>query len=182
MAKRYPKAPSFKVTVTERWIEEGVRKDSGICMISEAIKEAYPGAKWVSSDIQTLRATDPVQPFRYTYLTPRIAQVALVQFDQGIRPEPFSFTLARGQVSRSGSKPSGVVSAAKRAAASVAGEKGRLSQQAHVSESFDGALPETAVMVDRGNKNSVPDKVGGKPPPLAPLARRRAFGLRALKL
>jgi hypothetical protein len=37
--------------------------------------------------------TDPKKNIRYTYLTPREAQIALINFDRGVMPNPFGFML-----------------------------------------------------------------------------------------
>lgn len=168
-----PRAPRVKVIVTKEQIEDSVERDSSHCMIAEAVKAAYPNAKKVSVDLQTIRFSDPEKRSRYTYLTPRRAQVALVQWDQGIKPEPFDLTLRQGQVTFSGSRQvreSKPISEAQRRA---------LAKARKVSK---------AKLVPRDKKNGiVPEKVGGKTPPLArnsenvPFSNRRAFGLRGLE-
>lgn len=172
---RTPKAPWVKVQVTEEQIKGAVQRDSGHCMIAEATRAAFPDAKAVSVDLQTVRFTDPRRGLRYTYLTPRPAIVALVKWDQGDMPEPFNFTLRGGHVTRSGSnslrRPLSPKEQEQRKRAAAAGRKARLNR---------------ARLVVRKNDGHVPDRVGGRTPPLmrkdnVPLARRRAFGLRALE-
>jgi hypothetical protein len=93
--KRYPRAPTLVVAVSKSQIDDSTRKDSSHCMIAEALKLSVKSAGkpitegTVSVDLQTIRYTDPERGLRYTYLTPRIAQVALVNFDQGRPVEPF---------------------------------------------------------------------------------------------
>lgn len=150
---RKPRTPEVIVDVTQTEIDLAIPRDSGHCMISDAVRAAFPNAKSVSTDLQTIRFSDSVKGLRYTYLTPRIAQVALVRFDQGIPPEPFRFRLRRGQVSRAGKKPAVKPDLLARA---------ELRGPAH---------------------EGVPSKVGGRTPPIAAHAgKRRAFGLRALEL
>jgi len=78
---RRPHAPYVTVDVTAEMIHQGKVKDSAYCMISEAVKAAYPDARMVSTDIQTIRFSDPKKGLRFIYLTPRVAQVALFNFD-----------------------------------------------------------------------------------------------------
>lgn len=163
---RRPKSPTLKLEITEELIADAVPRDSSHCLWAEAVKVAFPEAKHVAVDLQTIRFTDPKKGLRFTYLTPRTAQVALVQFDQGIRPEPHSVQLRRGQVTRSGSK--GVpkhTSPAEKAQRKAAAKKGR------------DVLAKTTL---RGNPaRAVADRVGGQTPPIA-AGKRRAFGLRGL--
>lgn len=96
-SKRY-RAPEVRVQVTAPVIEQSRHRDSAHCMVAEAVKVAFPGAQRVSVDVQTIRFTDPKRNLRYVYLTPRVAQEAIIYFDQGELPEEFGFLLKRGQV------------------------------------------------------------------------------------
>jgi hypothetical protein len=62
-------------------------------MIADAIKEQVRNSKSVSVDIATIRFTDKKLCQRFIYLTPPIAQQALVDFDQGKDLQPFGFDL-----------------------------------------------------------------------------------------
>jgi murein DD-endopeptidase MepM/ murein hydrolase activator NlpD len=75
--------PTKRVTiqVTADDIATAIPKDSGHCAIADAIARQIPGAKRVSVDLQTIRWSDA--DTRYTYLTPRAAQLFLLAFDQG---------------------------------------------------------------------------------------------------
>jgi hypothetical protein len=163
---RYPRPPRVKVHVTQELIEQGVQSDSGYCMISEAIKEAVPDAERVSVDLQTIRFSIPAKGHRYTYLTPRIAQVPLVNFDYGLKPEPFSFQLRGGQVSRAGRRG------------------GRPSGKGGDTDKASAVNPiRRARLVNRDHPDSMPERVGGRTPPkpAIPFSRRRQFGLRAFE-
>jgi|ERR1051325_4947768 hypothetical protein len=148
-----PQAPRFRVTLTDELIYESEQRSSSHCMFAEAVKVARPHAKHVSVDLQTIRFTEGER--RFTYLTPRQAQVAIVKFDQGIPCKPFSFQLRNGQSTPSSKAP------VKR-------------ERAKLLKPKDGS----------GTGTSVPDKVGGRTPPVdvRSVGRRRAFGLRALEL
>jgi hypothetical protein len=52
-----------------------------------------PWAKLVKVDLQSIRLTDPENNLRYLFLTPGIPQAALVTWDEGVKPQPFSFQL-----------------------------------------------------------------------------------------
>jgi hypothetical protein len=144
---------SCLIRITPEIIADSVRSDSGHCMISEAIRLVRPTATGIAVDLQTIRFSDPKKRCRYTFLTPRRAQEALVAFDQGDKViEPFSFRLERGQVSEMG---------------------GRWSKK----------KPRRAVLKNTERekvRHNVPNIVGGQTPPISAL-RRRQFGLRALK-
>lgn len=177
MRTRTPRAPRVKVNIESDLIRASIKADSSHCMIAEAVRAAYPDARAVSVDIQTIRFTDRAKGLRYTYLTPRIAQVPLIQFDQGIFPEPFSFSLRNGQVTRSNPGRSPKLDRGERTESQVeALKKGRKSlaglSKARLVKTRDGAKDD----------GTVPDRIGGKTPPvMTPFARRRAFGLRALR-
>jgi len=72
-----------KVSVTQEHIDRAKPKDSGHCMIALAIAEQIPNARRVWVDLQTIRYTLPQKEVRYTYFTPRIAQLMLLAFDHG---------------------------------------------------------------------------------------------------
>lgn len=149
----YPRAPKFRVHVAKEMIEHSKVRDSGHCMIAMAVREAMPQMVSISADLQTVRMSDPDLGLRFTYLTPRVAQEALIDFDQGELPEPFNFLLDGGMVTKMTRKRPG------------------------------GQTPQPAKLVapDNLSNGSVPTRVGGKAPPRSRLGRRREFGLRAMK-
>jgi hypothetical protein len=170
--KNVKRSPKLSVKLLQEQIDAARQRDSGYCMLAEAIKAAFPDASKVSVDLQTIRFSDARRRLRYVYLTPRSCQVALVAFDQGVEVAPFEFRLRGAQVTtmRPGDHKSRAIlspeqlekrKAAKRRTASLA------------PEYAEGA-------------KSVPDKIGGHAPPLqklpdgVPFSRRREFGIRAL--
>lgn len=153
MRKRELRSPSFKLYVTREIIERAQVKDSAHCMIAEAVKAARPEARFVSVDLQTIRFTE--QDRRYVYLTPRVAQVALIRFDQGVKQEPWEVGLANGQSTEA-------------RVLTKSGKRQRRSK-ARLVDSPSGT-------------DAVPLRVGGAPPPRIPGGNRRAYGLRALQV
>jgi hypothetical protein len=116
------------VQVTEPLIDRAEQKDSGHCMIADSIRVALPEAKSVSVDLATIRFTDPKKGQRYIYLTPPSTQRALIQFDQGIHTEPFTFRLVKAaQVVEAGRRRSSDGSTARpsEAVQGVVGGSGR---------------------------------------------------------
>jgi len=142
-------------------------------MVAEALKEARPDAKFVAVDIQTIRWSDPIRKERYTYLTPRSVQEAIINFDQGKSPEPFSFQLRDGQTTVFGLS-----------------ESQKEKQRAYSSEraTAEKKREKRALMrtVVGGGPGTIPERVGGKSPPRAALhhppiaGNRLEFGLRRL--
>src|SRR5688572_3877236 len=96
MSKR-TNAPRLKVEVTKDIIDHAVERNSNHCMLADALKASHPHLKFISVDIQTIRATDLEKRQRYVWLTPRSTQLAIINFDQGQRPAPFSYQLREGQ-------------------------------------------------------------------------------------
>jgi hypothetical protein len=90
----------MRVRVSDRHINDSVRGDSHHCMIADAIKDAHPTAQYIQADVQSIRFSDPLTGKRYTYLTPPVAQSALLQFDAGTRVKPFAFTLRAPVIAR----------------------------------------------------------------------------------
>jgi len=181
-------APVLKVEVTQEIINNSVPKDSGHCMIADAVAAAYPRASFISVDLATIRFTDLEAGFRYIYLTPRHAQAALLDFDDGVKPAPFKFNVAAAQIVVSGAGE-------KKARTSARMEKLRdtdESEGAATVEKLRSADPETGRVVKAGGHSVV--RVGGQTPPIGALAhvrdreerptsrtgRRRVFGLRAI--
>ncbi|HEV2225042.1 MAG TPA: hypothetical protein VGR84_18770 [Candidatus Acidoferrales bacterium] len=155
-----PRAPVLRLEISDEIFNAAKKADSAHCMIAEAVRTAYPEAGSISVDLQTIRFSDPNKRLRYIYLTPRLAQIGIVQFDQGYEIEPFSFRLAGGHVismftrrrKTSGQMTPGLA-------------KAQLTKQG----------------LRQGYNKGVPERVGGKSPPTTPFSRRRAFGLRALQ-
>jgi hypothetical protein len=71
-------------------------------MISQSIKKELPWASGVSVDLQTIRLSDRNERKRYIFLTPLVAQQAIVDFDQGKAPLPFTVKLRNPQVTNIG--------------------------------------------------------------------------------
>lgn len=90
--------------MTQKEIDEGTRTDSGRCMISEAIKRAYPEAANVLTDLQFIRVSWPERGIRAMYPTPPLAQVNLYKFDEGMQPEPFEFRSSAVRIVKSRAK------------------------------------------------------------------------------
>lgn len=195
-------SPRLRVELTSEGIEAAKQRDSSHCMIAEAVKAAFPGAAYVSVDLQTIRFSDPEKHLRYTYLTPRSAQIALVNFDQGREPEPFAFRLSGGQVTRSGqsaglsnrrpNSPLTKTEADKAAKLLADGASDTdIARAVGCSRSTanrirNGESLAKQKLVSRGDNGprsgpQIPERIGGKTPPLTPFARRRQFGLRALE-
>ncbi len=160
------RAPRVTVAVTKDVIEQSMRRDSSHCMIAEAIQNGVPNAKNVSVDLASIRWTDRDKGVRYIYLTPRLAQMNLLRFDQGDEDiEPFQFKLRGATVIRANTK--------------------RTNEE----------VPKRATLVTERDAESthhegVPTRIGGKAPPTGPLSnsknkrvkvgQRREFGLRSL--
>lgn len=166
-SKRSFESPRIVVNVSAETIEESTQRDSSHCMIAESVRDIRPNAKHISVDLQTIRFSDPDKRLRYNYLTPRKAQIAIVQFDQGRKPDPFQIVLSGAQV----------VSMADRNAATR-----------HANPS-DGPQPKKrgkkrlgkAEIVPRGGKGSGVQVIGGRSPPKMSVGRRRAFGIKGLE-
>lgn len=158
--KRAPRAPRLDLNVTPDIIERALPADSGHCIYADAIKQAVPNATHISVDLQTCRFTDPGRGLRYVYLTPRLAQIDLVNFDQGVKPSPKVVRLRGAHVLRSAKKGT-KGPAALRGGARVASDQSGL-----------------------GAPGNVPRRIGGNEPPIGAYAhvggKRRAFGLRGL--
>lgn len=91
-------SPRLVIDVPKDIIETSTARDSSHCMIADAIARAIPNARYISVDLATIRFTDLEAGVRYVYLTPRSAQAALLDFDQGEIPEPFSVRLRDAHV------------------------------------------------------------------------------------
>lgn len=177
-----PRSPKLRLNVTDEIIAASKPRDSNHCMIADALKASYPDAKAVAVDLATIRFTDRGKGLRYTYLTPRIAQVHLVKFDQGILPDAYSFVLRGAHVTKSGS------SRVQRALLKAEGKtKPKNKQRTEAGHRLNEALRKTRIVARNKGFGNVPDRVGGQAPPVqrgkdnVPFSRRRAFGLRALE-
>jgi len=137
------------ISVTQPIIDQAQKRDSGHCMIADAIRTAIPEAKSVSVDLATIRFTDPAKRQRYIYLTPLLAQRALVDFDQGVPAEPFRFQLKKAaQVVESGRRtaPDGSQKSPSRAVQKVVGASGR-----NQPVKLGGTLPPAGALSSKPN-------------------------------
>lgn len=138
-------------------------------MIAEAVKAAMPHARFVSVDLQTIRWSDPKKGLRYVALTPRVAQISLVEWDQGEIPSPFNFQLRGAIVLQmqhriKNGKPSTEGNSSNKSTSGSKPVKRKTAGKQFVQVSKNGATKKIV-------------RAGGRAPPRAGL--RRAFGLRA---
>ena len=96
------RAPRLTIKVTSEIIKRSEKRNSNHCVFAEGIKVAYPHLNYIAVDLQTMRATNPAKHERYTWLTPRVAQIAIIDFDRGKEQQPFTFVLDNGHTTRSG--------------------------------------------------------------------------------
>lgn len=193
--KTHPSAPRVTVDVDVATIEASVPRDSSHCMIAEAVKASLPGMTHISVDLQTIRFSDPAKRLRYVYLTPRAAQLALIRFDSGTRPEPFSMRLQGGQVTAmSKSSAWRRMTPEQQREQTTKQRQTRQQEQRYLQqETGQGELSldeeqqqaralSKPVLVNEGSTDHQPPTVvGGRRPPRMSFARRRTFGLRALE-
>lgn len=87
---------TIKITVDIDTIVNAVTADSHHCMIADALQAVVPEARFIMVDLQSIRFTDKERGLRYIFLTPPVAQQALLDFDKGKRVAPFEFTMSQG--------------------------------------------------------------------------------------
>jgi hypothetical protein len=144
-------APRIAFDVTKEDIKDATSRNSNNCMVAQALKRAYPNLRYVSVDIQTIRASDPKKRERYVWLTPRRVQQGIVDFDLGRSPTPCRVEFRDGQVTGMG------------------GHGAKKKSKAKLRQPRGAA----------GHGRTVPERVGGKTPPKA-VGQRREFGLRSM--
>jgi hypothetical protein len=176
---RAHRAPQLDFAITEDHIQTAIPADSSHCMIADALQAAMPNATYISVDLATIRFTDRLAGRRYIYLTPGVAQEALIAFDQGEPVEPFTIKARAAQMIYTGSAQK----ARKIQAEDTAeGDPKPKRQRAKLTRDAKGLSQQSPGIKD-----------GGAAPPVGPLAtgtgtnnppnrrgRRRQFGLRAL--
>jgi len=205
--QRRHKSPRFTVTITADRIAESVRRSSSHCMIAETIKEAHPELSGITVDLATIRFSDAARQLRFTYLTPRIAQEALILFDQGVVPPEFEMELRRAsQITRS-AKWGALKRTQDKPTERTQDKPANHTQDKPVNRREEkpdttGRLPRLGgARAQEEGGNSIPTIVGGRPPPMGLLigrakgahdngaygspgniARRRMFGLKMLRM
>ena len=179
---RYPLGPRIKVQVKQETITKAITADSSKCWIAESIKEEVPTATHVAVDLATTRFTDPAKGLRYVYLTPYSAQLALLEFDEGTPPSPFSFILKNAHVTRAGTVLPPVKTKADQPERDKAkARRDREKVQKRHTRRLARNMTLTAAQLRMGPnpKTSVPRRVGGRRPPQ--LRMLRQFGIRAFR-
>lgn len=89
-------ASRVKFEVTAEIIKNACKENSRHCMIAQAVAATLPHVRNISVDMMTIRWSDPERGWRYIYLTPKPAQYALVDYDMGLKIEPFTFQVRSG--------------------------------------------------------------------------------------
>lgn len=172
-------SPRLAVPVKERHIEDAVRRKSSHCMISEAIKEAYPTARQVLVDLQSIRFSLPEKGLRYLYWTPQIAQQAIVDFDQGNRDrlQPFTLKVSYAfQISRVRQSTATVA----RVRSKVKRREALTGEEEEILERDRARVRQPRVQPESGGRS--PTAIDGRPPlSLAVTGRRRHYGAKNLK-
>lgn len=140
--RRRPISPRVTVSIDETMIDNAIRRDSRHCMIAEAIQALLPGMTSVTVDVSTIRFSDPKKRLRYVYYTPPRAAWAIVHFDQGIKPDAFTFNLRNASTitrTASGKRPAAeaqtdrAISVSTRNARKAAGARARSKQLEQIS-------------------------------------------------
>jgi hypothetical protein len=163
------KSPRIPIKVTQANIDRSTVADSSHCMIADAVKETVPRAAYVSVDLATIRFTDLEAGIRYVYLTPRQAQLALLEFDNGEKPEPFSFRLEGAHMLATGN--------ARKAKATLK-PQAESSTQGTPPERRNGKTPPIGPL--QGGANLARPRKGTAAKGGVKTGRRRQFGLRAI--
>jgi hypothetical protein len=122
MLPAHLRSPRVRIQVSKDSINAAKPGDAAHCMIAVSLRAEYPGARWVLVDLQSIRFTDREKGFRYIYMTPRAVQRRLINFEQGVKPAPFSFLLAEGKA-RAVSKPPARAASPKQRKAAAKGQK-----------------------------------------------------------
>ena len=188
MTKLASLSPRITVHVSKADIESAIPRDPKRCMLVEALRRKLPwGAQQIRADMATIRWTDPVRNLRYAYLTPNSAQKALIKFDHGIKPEPFTFEL-RGAIHLSRAVAAGkqkpkAVARSKTAKPSTLPKEARRERRTEPEilaaiNNPRAHLGSPKLILDRDNRGE-PVKVGGKAPitgNIGQLAPFRKFG------
>ena len=94
--KKSKPLPTVTVEVTADDVRVAKVGDSSHCMIARALARSIGvSERFVSVDLQLIEYSDPQRHLRISYLTPKIAQERLLDFDAGEKVEPFTLTLRR---------------------------------------------------------------------------------------
>lgn len=163
--RRTIRGPVVSIVVTDDLIKTSEVRSSSHCMIAEAVRASVPNAQKITVDLQTVRWSDATKGLRYIYLTPRTAQVALINFDQGERPDAFEFRLRGAQVTRMG-------------AANKAKSRARHKPATDIKDDHqvDPLKKKSVNAIGKLNTHVT----GGLPPPVSNFAKRRQFGIKGL--
>ncbi len=183
-------SPTIRCSVSAERIADSCRRSSSHCMIAEALRETL-GAEWIGKtiivDLYYAALTHRGRNLRYSYLLPRAAQLALIDFDRGVVPAPFSFELRQAsKITRTKSKRKSVGSknkaayARQRYAAVRANEASEATTMAAMNDPDAPLHGPVMVTRDGPGSHGVPTIVGGQLAPVSNFAKNRRFGLRQL--
>lgn len=192
-----PSSPKVRIVVDQQIIDNSTKRDSSHCMIAEAIKRTLPDARSIAVDLSTIRFTDPKQNLRYIYLTPRPGQIALIEFDRGNKPEPFSILLSRAarivRTSPHGPRDKNTTQAEKNNKSRAINEKINAqdlnsphkppadeAKRVAVAAADPNANLGPPIAVPGSGRDHVPTIVGGPAIPRGNLGKVRRFGLKGL--
>jgi hypothetical protein len=82
------------VRVSQSHIDKGIKQDCEKCPVALAVLDAFPDAKWVSVDDDTIEVNYKNSFDSDEFDTPQAAAEFMMTFDAGIGGcEPFEFTI-----------------------------------------------------------------------------------------
>lgn len=163
--------------ITEEIIATAKPRNSGHCLLADALRVAIPEARGIAVDLQTIRYSDPTTRRRFIHLTPAAGQRALVGWDQGFEPVVEKILVGR-PVQVIPMRGPGPLTKDERSARASAAARARADRRQ--------PLPAKGKTVAQYRVNRTrPVVLGGEAPPAAALSnragQRREFGLRRLR-
>jgi hypothetical protein len=186
-------SPKVKVEVTAERIADSCQRSSAHCMIAEALRDVLPATmKRIEVSLYYANFTDTERNLRYSYHLPRNAQLALIDFDRGIVPQPFGVELRHAEKitrrrpygSVKANLPHGGETAEYKAERRRGKRRNQRSDRAVIAAMNDPNAPlhGPAILSETFGSASTATVVGGELLPAAVnnFARNRRFGLRML--
>jgi hypothetical protein len=156
----------FRIYVTKEILETAIKRDSHHCAVQMSIEDQIPWAKRITVDTQTIRFTDDRKKatgrwVRNWYLTPRVIQQYIVDWDAGKPVKPFSFLLKQ---------PTKVTCSPMKSGGN--GRNNNSSSSIKLTTRKNGGSTAELIQIDQ--------KTSKTPPRSAPNSKRRTYGMRGL--
>ncbi len=100
----YRPAPRMELSVTQKNINEGCRKNAALCAVAHAVLDRCPQATFINCSLREISWSNPRTGERSRYFPTAATAAAIIAYDRGDKVKPFMARLNNGVIFPTGWK------------------------------------------------------------------------------